>query len=126
MGAIEAGIPARRAATECGINIRTAYGILARHEGDLDDMRNAVRKLLQVEALDRLDNWRTAAEVGAKLRGNHTPSKDWLLHAGILDPLASEAGPNVRIAINIGTDEQPMKIKSPRQTLKDDTLDHKP
>jgi len=117
LAAVESGIGCREAATKCGLNLRTAYGILARGDADIDALRAATTRLLQVEALDRLDDWRNAARVGALKKGNHAPARDWLLHAGVIDALASDQGANVRIAICIGTDERPMKIASPLTTI---------
>jgi len=120
MAAIEAGVPARQAATDIGINIRTAYAALARSDADIDALRAATTKLLAVETLDRIDDWRTASRVGAAKKGNHSPAKDWLLHAGVIDNLASENNTNIRIAIQIGTDDKPMKIASPLSRKVDD------
>lgn len=117
---VQSGVRPREAAIQTGINIRTCYGVLARMDDDVEATRAATLKLLQMEALDRLDDWRAASDVGARKKGNHTPARDWLLHAGILDPLASEGAGSVRIAINIGTDERPMRIASPLSVDVDD------
>lgn len=117
---IEAGISTREAASECGLNISTAYQVLARSDADLETLRAATSKLMAVETLDRIDDWRTAARVGAQKKGNHAPAKDWLLHAGVIDNLASEQNTNIRIAIQIGTDDKPMRIASPLSRKTDD------
>jgi hypothetical protein len=120
LAAIERGLSCREAASQAGIHLRTAYGVLARYEVDLGALQAATQKILAIEALDRVDDWRTAARVGAAKRGNHLPAKDWLLHAGIIEPLQGENQGHIRIAINIGTEERPMKIVSPiEQTTED-------
>jgi Homeodomain-like domain len=114
---IEQGVGHREAATRVGIHLRTAQRLLARYDADFEAIQAATRKILAVEALDRVDDWRLAARVGAQKRGNHLPAKDWLLHAGVIDPLQGENQAGIRIAINIGTEERPMKIASPLTDL---------
>lgn len=109
---LESGSSLREAASNHGLNLRTAQRIVARSHADLDATRESFRRLMQAEALDRLDDWRTAADVGARKKGNHAPAKEWLLHAGVIEPLDTDHN-QVRVSIHIGTPEQPMKIVSP-------------
>src|SRR4030095_9611923 len=99
------------------LNLRTAYHILGRSEESFDALRAATRKLLAAGALDRLHDWQIASEVGARKKGNHVPARDWLLHAGVIDKLEGDGVGGIRIAINIGTDEQPMRIRSPLRQI---------
>ena len=110
---IEQGLGSREAASQVGIHLRTAQRLLRSYDADYEALQDVTRKMLAIEALDRVDDWRTAARVGAAKRGNHLPAKDWLLHAGIIEPLQGEQQGHIRIAINIGTEERPMKIVSP-------------
>jgi hypothetical protein len=112
LSAVEAGKSAREASTEAGCSIATTFRILAQSENHLEETREAFRKLLQMQALQRLEDWRTASEVGSRKKGNHVPAKDWLLHAGVIDKLDSDDA-GVHVAIIIGTDEKPMRIPSP-------------
>ena len=116
---IEEGLGPREASIRVGIHLRTAQRLLARYDADFEAIQAATRKILTVEALDRVDDWRVAARVGAAKRGNHLPAKDWLLHAGVIDPLQGENQAGIRIAINIGTEDRPMKICSPLEALKE-------
>jgi hypothetical protein len=56
--------------------------------------------MLEAESLGVLQDWRTAATVGAS-KGRHEPARDWLLHAGVVAPLADSKpqGPQVIIGI---------------------------
>jgi hypothetical protein len=109
---VEAGVSVREAASQVDVNIRTAYEVLARGDLELDNVRATVRRLMAAEALERVEDWRLAAQVGAAKKGNHAPARDWLLHAGVIDELSSDSS-GVRVAIHIGTDERPLKIPSP-------------
>ncbi len=114
MAAVESGAYVKQAAQACGLSERTAYRVLSRMEVDADSARDAIRKLMVVRGLEAMDNWRTAMDVGARKKGNHAPARDWLLHAGVIDPLVSDDRSRVNISINIGTDTQPMRIVSPQ------------
>ena len=56
---------------------------------------------LERESAGVLQDWRTAASMGA-LKGLHAPAKDWLLHAGIIQHIADSkpAGPQIIIGIS--------------------------
>lgn len=112
LAAIEAGKSPREASIEAGVSIRTTFRILSQAESQQEEIKEAFRKLLQAKALARLEDWETASQVGARKRGNHGPARDWLLHAGALDPLDSDKT-NVQVAIVIGTDDRPMRVRSP-------------
>lgn len=113
MALVEQGMSVREAAIKVGIHPRTAWRLVSRYNADLDALQEATRKIMALEALDRVDDWRLAARVGASKRGNHLPAKDWLLHSGMIEPLQGEHSGGIRIAINIGTDDRPMRIPSP-------------
>jgi hypothetical protein len=112
IAAIEKGLTPREASIEAGVSIRTTFRILSQAENTVEEMRAAFRKLLQAKALQRLADWELASEVGARKKGNHAPAKDWLLHAGVIDPLDSDTA-SVKVAIIIGTEEKPMRVPSP-------------
>jgi hypothetical protein len=112
IGLVQDGVSVREAASQLGLNLRTAFGVLARSTEDIDATRAAIRRVMAAQALDRMEDWRIASEVGARKKGNHAPARDWLLHAGVIDQLDSDST-SVRISINIGTDAKPMRIPSP-------------
>jgi len=112
MSLVDQGLSVREAASQVGVNLRTAYHLMARSEESLDALRGATRRFMARQALQRVDDWRIASEVGARKKGNHAPARDWLLHAGVIDALESDHT-SVRIAINIGTDDKPMRVVSP-------------
>lgn len=64
------------------------------------ELIQAAKDTLEAESVGVLQDWRTAASMGA-LKGNHTPARDWLLHAGIIQPLAQDkpTGPQILIGI---------------------------
>jgi len=109
---VESGMSVREAATETGANLRTAYRMLARDEVEVDNVRAVVRRLMIGGALQAVDAWKLAMDVGAAKKGNHSPARDWLLHAGVIDELSSDSS-SVRVAIHIGTDDKPLRIPSP-------------
>jgi hypothetical protein len=116
IAAIEEGKTPREAALLSSVSIRTVFRILSQADNTVDMMRAAFRKLLQAKALRRLEDWETASQVGALKKGNHAPARDWLLHAGVIDPLDSDTA-SVKVAIVIGTDDKPMRIPSPLSYL---------
>jgi hypothetical protein len=56
--------------------------------------------ILEAESSGVLKDWRTAASVGAS-KGRHEPARDWLLHAGVIQPVADSKpqGPQIIIGI---------------------------
>lgn len=112
IGLVEDGLSVREAASQLGLNLRTAFGVLARSTEDIEATRGVIRRVMAAQALQRMDDWRIASEVGARKKGNHAPARDWLLHAGVIDALESDRA-SVRIAINIGTEDKPMRVVSP-------------
>ncbi len=109
---IEEGTRVAEAAKQIGISRRTAYRCLQRYDAAVD----GVQSFMRLTAHKRLEEWETACDVAARRKGNHAPARDWLLHAGVIEPLQGEAGTTTRIAICIGTPEKPMQVVSP-QTL---------
>lgn len=59
-----------------------------------------VSLLLEAYAVPLLRDWRKASQAAAR-HGDHRPAKDWLLHAGLIDPLPdpSHGGPQI-VVIN--------------------------
>src|SRR4030095_16435852 len=114
---VESGMSVRESSKNLNLNLRTAYQILSRSQEDIEALRTVTRKVLIAGALERIDDWRIASEVGARKKGNHVPARDWLLHAGVIDKLEGDGVGGIRIAINIGTDEQPMRIRSPLRQI---------
>jgi DNA-binding CsgD family transcriptional regulator len=55
---------------------------------------------LEADSPTMLGHWATAAREGA-LKGRHEPSRDWLLHAGVIQPVADSKpqGPQIIIGI---------------------------
>jgi hypothetical protein len=64
------------------------------------DLILAAKARLEADSPNMLSHWAVAAREGA-LKGRHEPSRDWLLHAGIIQPVKDDkpAGPQVIIGI---------------------------
>lgn len=107
---IEDGCSVKEAAQRVSVNLRTAYRVLASYERDVDGVRNIMRH----KALEALDAWQTAMHVGANKKGNHAAARDWLLHAGAIEPIAQDVRISGGIAICIGTPDNPMPIQPPQ------------
>ncbi|MFN0314736.1 MAG: hypothetical protein ACKVQA_06850 [Burkholderiales bacterium] len=93
-----------------GISRGTAFRRLQLVE---DDTERGVVKLLNAKALDLTENWIDAARIAAE-KGDHRPAKDALLHARAIEPIADSGAGGTRIAIVIGTPEQPIRIGPPQ------------
>jgi hypothetical protein len=100
------------AAAQLEIGIRTAYRVIAQADQLGEDSAAAVRKLMRVKALGVLDQWHQSMPAAVK-KGNHAPMRDYLLHAGAIEPAQAD-GPVARIAIMIGTEERPMRVRAPQ------------
>ena len=111
-GLIDSGKSVTEAAQEIGIARHTAFRIMQRYEVDLSGVRN----LMKAKAFEAIDAWEVAMQVGALKKGNHAPARDWLLHAGVIEPVQGDSAIGVKVQICIGTPEQPMRTASP-QTL---------
>jgi hypothetical protein len=109
---IDGGLPMADAAAQVQIGIRTAYRVIAQADQLGEDSAAAVRKLMRVKALDVLGHWHESMPAAIK-KGNHAPMRDYLLHAGAIEPAQTD-GPVTRIAIMIGTDERPMHVRAPQ------------
>jgi len=59
------------------------------------------RSALQTGSLLRVSDWASASRAAAK-KGNHVPAKEWLLHSGVIEPLAEKPAINVQLAVGIG------------------------
>jgi hypothetical protein len=84
-----------RLATECGVNPETArHTVLAASRSAVD--------LMQAYAAPMLEDW-IGASRKASARGDHRPARDWLLHAGSIEPMPEStrtSGPAVVIINN--------------------------
>ena len=108
------GLTLQEAAVSLGLSLSTAYRRLRLVE--VDDER-AVAKLLQMYSLRFTHNWLTASEKAAE-KGDHRPAKDALLHARAIEPVVdgnNQGG--ARIAIIIGTPEQPIRVAAPQPVV---------
>ena len=82
----------RELAKACGVSTETAHRTVL-------TAGRAATDLMAAYAEPMLRRWLVAAREAA-IRGDHRPVKDWLLHAGVLDPLPdgrSYSGPAVVI-----------------------------
>jgi hypothetical protein len=94
--------------------LRSPESVALRQQLETDE-REQVQKLLKASGPQIAREWIFAATQAAA-RGDHKPSKDLLLHSGLVDPVATDAG-GARIAIVIGTDQHPMRVPSPLRML---------
>ena len=84
-----AGIDGNRIADRLQLNPKTVQALIVE-----------AKARLEADSPTMLGHWATAAREGA-LKGRHEPSRDWLLHAGVIQPIADQkpAGPQVIIGI---------------------------
>lgn len=69
------------------------------------EVREELRRRMIGKASDAVGHWERSMGNAAD-RGDHKPSKDWLLHAGVVDPVEStEAGPKVVVQIGVSADK---------------------
>lgn len=72
------------------------------------EVRDVVRRRMVAKADDAVGHWERSMDVAAD-RGDHKPSKDWLMHAGVIDPIEStETGP--KVVVQIGVSAEDVKI----------------
>jgi len=80
-------------ATLIGCSRQTiAYTLSAQQAHAADLMRGAT--------LDMLTVWEEAAQKAAE-KGYHQPAKDYLLHAGVIDPVDTGAGTRVNVGVQL-------------------------
>lgn len=108
LDALSQGVPYREISATHRISLGALTRIAQRH-AELES--GAVAKLMSFKALDAVSLWE-AAMIKASEQGKHTPMKDWLTHAKVLDPVngTGESGP--RVAVIIGTPGQPIDLPS--------------
>lgn len=93
-------------------NVVKADDTLAmRRQYEMDQTAEA-RRVLQRNAARVAGNWVAAAEKGAE-RGDHRPSKDLLLHTGVIEPLTDQA-PRVAVQINLNGGPEPASLLAAR------------
>lgn len=117
--AVEEGETLRSAAQKAGVSRQTAWRLMRSYEANVD----AARKFMAAKALDRIEDWESASQKAAE-KGDHRPAKDWLLHAGAIEPVNDGSQGGTRIAIMIGTPEKPIHADLPQ--VIDVQVDNKP
>ena len=85
-----------------------SYGAIARKVGYSDETvrliikaylladQELVKYTLATQTPEMLENWRRAAETGARY-GKHAPARDWLQHAGAIEVI--DQSPKLQIAV---------------------------
>ena len=81
----------RALAKTCGCSLETAHKVVTAAE-------HAIPDVMASNAAPMLTQWRRAASAAAR-RGDHRPAKEWLLHAGSIDPLPDTKGSGPSITI---------------------------
>lgn len=107
---IQDGLTVAEAGARLGISRGTAFRRLRLVEVDDD---TGVVKLLRANALGFAEDWKTASEKAAA-KGDHRPAKDALLHAKLIEPVEDSGNHSTRIAIVIGTPDQPIRVTPPQ------------
>lgn len=103
---LASGTPYRQISKDCGISIG-ALTKIAQEQAQLE--REGFRKLMLLKSLPMLEHWEEAAKSGART-GKHGPAKDWLLHAGAIEPLAQDESGGAKVAVIIGMPGQPVGL----------------
>jgi hypothetical protein len=81
------------------------------------EVREVVRRRMVAKADGAVDHWERSMGVAAD-RGDHKPSKDWLMHAGVVDPVDStESGPKVIVQIGVSAAEVKVGIGAPNGSV---------
>lgn len=106
LDALAAGKSYRQIATEHKVSIATLSAI-AKRQAELE--KQGFAKLMMLKGLQMLEHWEQAAETGART-GKHAPARDWLLHAGAIEPLQSERPPEAKVTVVIGMPGQPVGL----------------
>lgn len=97
--------------------LRSAEGLQLRQQLQGDE-REQVLQLLKASGLSVAREWRHAVDVASN-KGNHAPAKDWLLHAGLVDPIQDDTSKG-GLVIQIGTPEHPIRVPSPLALLREE------
>ena len=105
---IRDGLTVAEAGRQLGISRSTAFRRLQLITEDID---RGVINLLTAKSLDFAEDWMRAS-LKASEKGDHRPAKDALLAVKAIEPVGDQ--PGTRIAILIGTPEQPIRIESPQ------------
>ena len=90
-------------AEHIGSDYRTVEAVLTRRH----ESKEALKLLMADDALAALSDWRTARNQAAQ-QGKHTPAKDWLLHAGVIDPIQQPQAQGSSVTVVIGVQGQPV------------------
>lgn len=103
LDALTRGVAYRRIAEtyRCSTSTLTGY---AKRLANLES--GAVANLMQMQALEALDEWRLARKVAAA-EGKHAPARDWLTFSKALEQPASDAQSGAKVTIIIGQPGRP-------------------
>ena len=100
-----------------GCDPRTVTAVLARRY----EQKDALKLLMADDALAALSDWRTARNQAAQ-QGKHTPAKDWLLHAGVIDSIQQQQAQGSSVTVVIGIQGQPVGQDSLSAVLQANSL----
>lgn len=109
------------AGAKLGITRRTAFRRLSLVEVD----GSGVVKLLQAKGLDFAEDWIKASAKAAE-KGDHRAAKDALIHAKLIEPVGDSVNGSTRIAIIIGTPDQPLQVQPPQVIEATVVSEHEP
>ena len=70
-----------------------------------EEARNTLRR----SAARMAGNWVNAADVAAG-KGDHRPSRDLLLHTGVIQPVVADQGPRIAVQINLHGGPEPVSL----------------
>lgn len=100
-----------------GLSRSTAFRRLRLIEEDID---RSVINLLTAKGLDFVEDWGKASNVAAG-KGDHRPAMHALQTIKAVEPIGDSANQGTRIAIIIGTPEQPIRVQSPQVISESET-----
>jgi hypothetical protein len=105
---VEDGASLRLAAEKAGVSRQTAWRLMRSYEANTE----AAVKYMALKALERVEDWDTAARKAAD-KGDHRPAKDWLLHVKAIEPVEDTGRQGLNVAIMIGTPDAPIRLQPP-------------
>jgi len=109
LAALDAGTTYREIVERYRVS-RATISALAKTRAELE--KGTIANLMKLKGIAMLDTWADAAMSGAKM-GKHAPAKDWLLHAGLVEPL-QDAAPQAKVTLIIGTPDRPILAEHPQ------------
>ena len=90
-------------AKEVSSDYRTVEAVLTNR----DVSKDALKLLMADDAIAALSDWRNARNIAAA-QGKHAPAKDWLLHAGVIEPIQQQQQAGSSVTVVIGIQGQPV------------------